>query len=226
MNIAIIPARIGSKRIKKKNIKLFNSKPMIFWTIKKIKESRIFDLIVVSSDSQKILNMSKNYKADILIKRPTKLANDNALARDAIKHAILYLKDKVQINIVCSIYPCNPFLNIEKIKESIRLVQKKTSYMIHPVMSYSHPIEKSLILRNKIINEVFSGKSKKKKQDCKKNYHDAGQFYTAKKKVWLKKNPVKQRIGLEISSWDTVDIDNPEDWKKAEIIFKLKNKKK
>ena len=69
MNIAIIPARIGSKRIKKKNIKLFNSKPMIFWTIKKIKESRIFDLIVVSSDSQKILNMSKNYKADILIKQ-------------------------------------------------------------------------------------------------------------------------------------------------------------
>ena len=227
MNIVIIPARIGSKRIKKKNIKIFNSKPIIYWTLKNLKESGIFDLIIVSSDSNEILNISKKFNSKIkLIKRPKKLANDYALARDVIKHAILHLKNRIKIDIVSSVYPCNPFLNVEKIKESIILVKKKPTYMIHPVISYNHPIERALILKNKIICPVFPNKIKKRTQDCIKTYHDIGQFYTAKKETWLKADPFKKRIGLENLSWETVDIDDEDDWKKAEIFHKIINHKK
>ena len=227
MNIVVIPARIGSKRIKKKNIKLFNSKPIIYWTLKSLKESGIFDLIIVSSDSNKILDISKKFNPNIkLIKRPKKLANDYALARDVIKHAILYLKDIIKIDIVCSVYPCNPFLNIEKIKESIILVKKKPSYMVHPIIAYDHPIERALILKNKIISPVFPEKIKKRTQDCIKTYHDIGQFYTAKKETWLKIDPLQKRIGLENLSWESVDIDHQDDWKKAEIFHKILNHKK
>ena len=95
MIVAIIPARKNSKRIKNKNIKMFNKKPMIYWAISKLKKSRMFDKIIVSSDSSTILNISKKLNADICIKRPSKLSTSAATTKEAIIHSIEFLKKKI-----------------------------------------------------------------------------------------------------------------------------------
>ena len=143
MKVAIIPARGGSKRIKKKNIKIFYGKPMIYWTIKKIKESKIFDKIIVTSDDKKILNYVKK-KVDITINRPKELSDDFTPTQPVIKHAISFLnKIGIKIKIACCIYPCNPFLEASDLKKSLNLLKKnKYSKFILPITKYSHPIQR------------------------------------------------------------------------------------
>ena len=126
MNIAIIPARSGSQRIKNKNIKLFSKKPIIYWTLKILKEANLFKFIAVTSDSSKILKYSKEYGCDILIKRPKNLSDQKTSTHSAIKHAIkvLKLKSQTNINIFC-VYPCNPLLQIADLKKSLLELKKK-----------------------------------------------------------------------------------------------------
>ena len=124
MIIAIIPARSGSKRIKKKNIKSFYSKSMIYWAIKRIKESELFDFICVSYDSNEILNIAKKYGVEILIKRPKTLADDNTPTKPVIKHAIKELeKRKIRFDTICCVYPCNPFIFITDLKKAFKIVR-------------------------------------------------------------------------------------------------------
>ena len=106
MNIAIIPARQGSKRIKEKNIKKFLGKPIISYTIKKVKSSKLFDYVVVSTDSLKIKKISEKFGAKVFFLRPKKISNDKAKTQDVIKHALKWFKNKnLQFNYVCCIYP-------------------------------------------------------------------------------------------------------------------------
>lgn len=220
VNVAIIPARIGSKRIKNKNIKIFFDKPMIYWTIKKIKKSRIFDLIVVSSDSNKILELSKRYGADITIKRLKNLSNDKSKTFDVIKHAIKFLeKLNLKINNVSCIYPCTPFLKIEDLKKSFAILKKNPKKLIMSIAKYSHPIERAFKLtRTKRI--IFNNKKFKnyRTQEFMSHFYDAGQFYSFKYN--LKDIENSKRIGLELPCWRVIDIDTIDDWKKAEIMFK------
>jgi len=222
MDIAIIPARAGSKRIKNKNIKLFCGKPIIYWTIKKIKKSNLFDKIIVTSDSNKILNISKKCGADILIKRNKKLSNDFTPTHPVINHSILSLSN-LSINKVCCFYPCNPFLNILDIKKAFILQKKNKNKFICSISKYPHPIQRALkVNRLKKINFFFKTNPSIRTQDLKNLFHDAGQFYFANKKIWLnKKDVLENSIALKIPSWRSIDIDTLEDWKKAELLFKV-----
>jgi pseudaminic acid cytidylyltransferase len=220
INVAIIPARLGSKRIKNKNIKIFFDKPIIYWTLKKIKKSRIFDLIVVSSDSDKILELSKKYGADVTITRPKNLSSDKSKTFDVIKHAIKFLeKLNLKINNVSCIYPCTPFLKIKDLKKSFTILNKNPRKLVMSVVKYSHPIERSFKLSG-TKRIIFNNKKFKnyRTQDFNSHYHDAGQFYSLKYNSKDIEN--SKRIGLELPSWRAIDIDNSDDWKKAEIIFK------
>jgi pseudaminic acid cytidylyltransferase len=222
MNIAIIPARAGSKRIKNKNIKNFYKKPMIYWVIKKILNSNLFDLIVVSSDSQKILNLSKKYGVTTVIKRPKKLANDYADTSSVILHSIKYLiKNKISVKNICCIYPCNPFLKIVDLVKGYSLLKKNPKSLIFAVAKYSHPIQRALKMgkNNKItfINRSFKNR---RTQDLKNYYYDAAQFYIGKIYAWKNYN-TSSKIGVEIPEWRVADIDNYSDWKKAELLFKI-----
>ena len=225
MICAIIPARFGSKRIKKKNIKNFHKKPMISWTLKKIVKSNIFDKIVVTSDSKKILNLSKKNGADMLIHRPKNLSGDNVATLPAIRHAIKQVQKK---NIarkeifVCCIYPCNPFLNLKDLKKGLDICKKNTSNFVFPLVEYSHPIQRALSLDKNLNTKLFfKNNSKKRTQDLRKAYFDAGQFYWGISDFWYQKNNIhKYGKCLVIPSWRVVDIDNLNDWKRAEILFK------
>lgn len=219
MTICIIPARSGSKRIKNKNIKNFLSVPMISITLKKLKKSKIFKKIIVTSDSDKILKIAKTNGADILIKRSKNLSDDNTTTVPVIVDAIKKLENKIIFDSVCCVYPCNPFLSVEDLKIAINLLIKSDNYFIFPICKYSHPIQRALYInKNYEVNFEKKKFSKSRTQDLKDFFFDAGQFYLAKKETWLIK--YKKFRGIIIPSWRCHDIDTPEDWLRAEILYK------
>lgn len=221
-NVAIIPARIGSKRIKKKNIKMFYGKPMLQWTYEIIKKSKIFNKIVLTSDSDQILNIGKKIGFDILIKRPKKLSNDYVGTVPVVKHAINFLfNQSIAINKTCCVYPCNPFILNKDLKKANKLASKNINNFIFPITNHSHPIERSLYFNS--FNSKITYVNKKfinvRTQDLKKTFYDVGQFYFASSKTWLDMKKLIY-VGIPIPNWRVVDIDTPEDWKRAEILFK------
>ena len=125
MNIAIIPARGGSKRIKNKNIKKFNKKPIIEYTLKILKKSNIFDLIVLSSDSNKICKLGKKIGFDLVLLRNKNLAKDTTDTKSVIKQVIFDISKNLKIENVCCVYPCNPFLQINDLKDCLKILKKK-----------------------------------------------------------------------------------------------------
>ena len=225
MNIAIIPARKGSKRIKNKNIKLFFNKPILFWTIKKLKDSKIFDHIVVTSDCIKILNLSKSFGSDIVIRRPNNFSDDSATTHMAIIHAlkVLNLNFKKNDHIFC-VYPCNPLLQISDILKSIKLLKKNNNKYIFPV-SENKSLEEYFFFLNKNNHVKLNRVKKKLKIKKQKTFLDAGQFYLGYLKTWKKfSNIIKNGACIKIPSWRSIDINYPDDWKKAEVVFRyLKN---
>lgn len=220
-NIAIVPARIGSKRIKNKNVKLFFSKPMIKWTFDILKKSNIFDKIVLTSDSEKILKIGKLAGFDILIKRPKVLANDFVGTTAVMNHAISFLEKNFSLKNVCCVYPCNPFIQIKDLKKALTYILADENSYIFPITNYSHPIQRALEfnINNKMIKFIDENSIKKRTQDLKTYYFDAGQFYFSSKRVWLSKIRPKL-LGLPIPNWRVVDIDTIDDWKRAELVFK------
>lgn len=226
MRIAIIPARYNSKRIKKKNIKLFYSKPIIFWTIKKLIKSNFFDKIVVSSDSSLILALSKKFGANILIKRSKNLSGDKILTKDVILDSIKKLNKKnIYPKYVCCVYPCNPFLNIKDIKKAFLLLKNAKNKFIFPITKYSHPIQRALKLDKKLnISPFILSNINERTQDLKNFYYDAGQFYWGSVDLWNDKDSIhKFSKGLVIPSWRVVDIDTIDDWNRAELMYRSMN---
>ena len=222
MRVAIIPARGGSKRIKKKNIKLFNSKPIIYWTIKELKKSKLFDLIIVSSDDDKILRLCKKYKVDITIRRPYCLSNDTASTKSVMEHAIKYLlQNNIKVNIAGCFYPCNPFLMRSDISKSLRLLKKNKNAFIFSASKYSHPIQRAFLLSDYKVTYLNKNNRDRNTQKFSKTYYDCAHFYVARSKVWKKDYTKNLNLAVEIPHWRSVDIDNIEDWKKAEYFYKI-----
>lgn len=226
INFAIFPARIGSKRVKRKNIKLFNTKPMIAWAFQTAVKSKLFDKIIISSENDEVLKIAGKIGFDILIKRPKKLANDYVSTENVIKHAIKELEKKYIFNNVCCIYPCNPFIQIKDLKTALGRLKKNRNTYVFPITNFSHPIERSLSYKKsgkiKNINKRFA---KTRTQDLKVKFYDVGQFYFSSKKTWLNLNNAV-REGIRIPNWRAIDIDNPDDWNRAELMFKFMRKNK
>ncbi len=220
-NIAIIPARIGSKRIKKKNIKNFLNKPIIYWTLKCLKKSKLFDKIYVSTDSKEIVNKVKKLGFHDFILRGKSLSNDNIGMNSVIVDAIKKISKSYLIeNIIC-VFPCNPFLKKNALKKSLNILKKNKNAFIFPVVKYSHPIERAyFFLNKKFIKRLTRVDQNERIQDYSGKYFDAGSFYTANKKIWLNERRNKV-IGIKTDWWNAADIDTPKDWKKAELLFKI-----
>jgi N-acylneuraminate cytidylyltransferase len=228
MKIAVIPARFGSKRIKKKNIKIFFSKPMIVWVIEKLKKNNFFDKIVVSSDSDDILNVVKKTKCIFAIKRPKSLSGDHIGVQPVIKHAISKIKkNNSNFQYICCIYPCNPFLDIDDLKKSFKRFKNNKEKFLFSIAEYSHPIQRAIKLKKDFsTSSYFRGSFNKRTQDLKKSYYDAGQFCWGTTKLWEgKKNIHNLGVGFKVPFWRVVDIDTFHDWKRAELLFKILNNK-
>jgi len=223
MIFAIIPARGGSQRIKKKNIKKFYLKPILYWTIKALKQSKLFSKIVLTTDDNQIKKTAEQLGFDYIISRPSNLADNYTPTKPVIEHAIRTLKKKFKIKYACCVYPCNPFLNSLDIKKSFKILNKNKNNFVFPITEYTHPTQRAFKLakKNKLI--FFTKKHElTRTQDLVKSYHDAGQFYWGSVNNWLSKKKMHSNgIGLPIPKWRVVDIDNLQDWKRAELLFKL-----
>ncbi len=227
MKIAIIPARGGSKRIKKKNIRKFNGRPIIFWAIKAAKESGLFDKIVVSTDSTEIAEIAKRFGAEIPFIRPDNISDDFSPTIDVIAHTIDSIEDKDKLEYACCIYPCSPFLQKEDLKKAFNLLVKSNSDYVYPVTEFPPPPQRSLRMNEESnLSFTYPENEMKRTQDFETLYHDAGQFYWGKKSAWVNKiNMHSSGIGLPVPNWRVIDIDNEEDWKRAELLFQIMDRK-
>ena len=227
MIIAVIPARSGSKRIKDKNIKNFLGRPIISYTIKKLIDSRIFDRVYVSTNNKKIANLSTKFGAEVPFLRSKKLGGDNVSTVDVISEFLLKLNIPIiKVKVVCCVYPCTPLMETKDIKKGIHLFLKQKKSFVYPVLKYKHPVQRSFTITNTGKVKYFLPKFEHyKTQDLKQTYHDAGQFYISNPTNWIKKKKMhSDSTCFEINNFNAVDIDDEDDWKMAEFIYKYKLK--
>ena len=228
MKIAIIPARSGSKRIKNKNIIKFRGKPLISYTIKNLIKANLFDLIIVSTDSKKIQNISIKSGAKILFTRPKYLSDDFTDTSDVINHSIRFLKDKgFQMKYVCCVYPTSIMLNEKDITQSFNKLKLNNLDYVFSVTDYGHPPQRGFYLKKNKIELIQKKYFKKRTQDLPKMYHDAGQFYWGRVDSWLKNKSIftNKSFGYKLSRYEVVDLDDKEDLEALKQIFNFKYQK-
>lgn len=220
--IAVIPARGGSKRIPRKNIKEFRGKPMIAWAIDIAKASGLFDQIVVSTDDLEISDVANQYGATTPFTRPASLADDHTPTVPVIAHAVQACADiGLEADYVCCIYPCVPFMQAGDLIAALKLAESRSAEFVYPVTEYAHPIQRAMRQLPSGNMEFFSPSFEMvRTQDLEKSYHDAGQFYWGKTSAWLGNRKMHtDGLGMPIPNWRVVDIDSNDDWSRAEMLY-------
>ena len=225
--IAIIPARGGSKRIPKKNTKCFLGKPIIAYAIENAINSGLFDEIMVSTDDNETVKVALNYGAKVPFLRSKKNADDYATTIDVITEVISsYDKLDRKFEFASCIYPCTPLLTIEKLEESFFLLEKHNLDCVFPIVKYGFPIQRAVRLNSQGLVEMYHPEHLiTRSQDLELSFHDAGQFYSFKiDNLIAKKKLLTDRTGhIKLSELEAQDIDNIDDWKLAELKYKMMN---
>lgn len=226
--LAIIPARGGSKRIPRKNIKNFLGKPIIAYAIEIAINSQLFDEVMVSTEDDEIADIAESYGAKVPFKRSNKNSSDTATTIDVIKEVILrYQKVGRYFDHASCIYPCTPLLSQEKLKESFYLLKKYNLECVFPIIKYGFPIQRAVRLNDKGLVEMLQPEHLiTRSQDLENSYHDAGQFYSFKVNSLLSKQKLITELTgyIEVSEMEAQDIDNLIDWQLAELKYKIKSK--
>jgi pseudaminic acid cytidylyltransferase len=225
-NIAIIPARGGSKRIPRKNIKNFLGKNIIAYSIEAALKSKLFDEVMVSTDDDEIANIALGYGAKVPYLRSEKNSSDFATTFEVIDEVINFYEQKNKyFENICCLYACAPFVTSEKLISAFNELIEKDYDSVFPVVEFGFPIQRALKIEDNKIRFFQPENELKRSQDLEKSYHDAGQFYWMKtEKLLFEKKIVTENTGfIFVSELESQDIDNEVDWKLAELKFKLNN---
>lgn len=223
-NLCIIPARGGSKRIPRKNIKNFLGKPIISYSIEAAVHSGIFDEVMVSTEDQEIADVAKNFGAKVPFFRSNKNADDFATTVDVLLEVIeQYDKLNRRFDNVCCIYPTAPFATKEKLLQAYTKLESEGFDAIFPVLEYSYPIQRALKLNDSKVSLFYPENETVRSQDFENSYHDSGQFYFLKTNRFLENRSVftKNTGGIILTELEAQDIDNETDWKLAEMKYEL-----
>lgn len=225
MKIAIIPARGGSKRIPRKNIKDFHGKPMIAYSIEAALTSGCFDKVIVSTDDAEIAEVARAYGADTPFLRPVNISDDYATTMDVMEHAIQWcLKEGWELEAVCCLYATAPFVRASDLRKGHDLLNKSDVQYVFSATSFPFPIQRAIKLDNSGSVSMFSPENELvRSQDLEEAYHDAGQFYWGRSEAFLNKlsvfSPHSKVVLLPRSR--VQDIDTLEDWVSAEHLFSI-----
>ncbi|MBO7081559.1 MAG: pseudaminic acid cytidylyltransferase [Neisseriaceae bacterium] len=222
-SIAIITARGGSKRIPKKNIKIFCGKPIIAYSIEAAISSGLFDEIMVSTDSHEIAEIAKQYGAKIPFLRSEQTSHDFATTSDVLEEVICqYKKMGKEFDTVCCIYPTAVFVTGEKLKKAMNIFETKKASCVTPVVKFSFPPQRAFIIRNEQLAFQFPQYAKTRSQDLEPIYHDCGQFYILKTKDLMEQHTIAplNTYPFILEETEVQDIDNPSDWEIAEEKYK------
>jgi pseudaminic acid cytidylyltransferase len=223
-NLAIIPARGGSKRIPRKNIKDFLGKPIIAYSIQAAIDSKLFDEIMVSTDDDEIAAIAKRYGASVPFMRSEKNADDYATTSDVLIEVIhAYQLKNMHFDFVCCIYPTAPLVNSLKIEEAFEVLNTKKFDSVFPVTRFSYPILRSLKMEEGSVQMNWPEYLKSRSQDLAPSFHDSGQFYWINVNKFLQSKDVLSTHcgGVEVSEMEVQDIDTETDWKLAELKYTL-----
>ena len=225
MNICVIPARGGSKRIPRKNIKAFNGRPIIAYSIKAALESNCFDHVIVSTDDNEIAEAAKKYGAKVPFIRPAELSNDYAGTIPVIKHSIEWLEGHNNpIDNVCCLYATAPFIQSQTISKAFQqLLESKADYCFS-VTSFAFPIQRSLrITQDDKVGMFYPENFNVRSQDLEESYHDAGQFYWGKAQAFKDELPIFSEAASPyiLPRYLVQDIDTTEDWIRAEAMYRV-----
>jgi pseudaminic acid cytidylyltransferase len=224
MKLAVIPARGGSKRIPRKNIKLFGGKPMIAWSIEAALQSGCFDRVLVSTDDQEIAEVAQSHGAEVPFVRPPELSDDHTGTIEVIAHATQWQADHATpATQVCCIYATAAFVQAQDLRRGLELLQSSGSDYAFSVTTYAFPIQRAVrITLDQRVEMLQPGQFNTRSQDLEEIWHDAGQFYWGQASAWLaqKKLFTQQSTPVRLPRYRVQDIDTPEDWTRAEWMFK------
>ncbi|KHN65899.1 pseudaminic acid cytidylyltransferase [Acinetobacter calcoaceticus] len=224
MQLAVIPARGGSKRIPRKNIKDFYGKPMIAWSIEAALKSNCFDEVWVSTDDKEIADIAVEYGAKVPFMRPVHLSDDYATTADVMQHATqAFTQLQGQLpDYICCLYATAPFVQANDLQAGLQLLKNNPLDYVFSATTFAFPIQRAIKLNQDGNVEMFQPENfSKRSQDLEEAWHDAGQFYWGTAEAWLNKSVIfsnKSRI-VELPRTRVQDIDTPEDWQLAELLF-------
>lgn len=224
MPVAIIPARGGSKRIPRKNIKEFCGRPMIAWSIEAAKASNCFDRIIVSTDDQEIADVAHEWGAEVPFLRPATLSDDYSGTTPVMRHAIQWLAAREnKVDFACCIYATAPFVSPKDLHAGWKLISRAACDYAFSVTSYAFPIQRAMMIteqdRVAMCNpEYFRTRS----QDLEEAWHDAGQFYWGTAEAWCSERIIfgEGSVPVKLPRYRVQDIDTEEDWVRAEWLFR------
>lgn len=223
MRLAVIPARGGSKRIPRKNIKPFAGRPIIAWSIDAARESGCFDKIIVSTDDPEIADVARAFGAETPFLRAQDISGDMAGTIPVIAHATQYsVSAGWAPELVCCIYATAPFVRASDLRAGLALLQDTGVDYTFSVTNFSAPIQRALRLAPDGSVAMFAPDERdSRSQDLVEAYHDAGQFYWGQAGAWLAERPVfgASSRALVLPRYRVQDIDTPDDWRRAELMF-------
>ena len=225
MNICVIPARGGSKRIPRKNIKLFNDKPIISYSIEAAIKTNCFSQVIVSTNDDEISEVAIKYGAQVPFVRPKELSNDYIGTIPVIKHAIEWMeKDNIIFENVCCLYATAPFISPQIISKSYQQLKESKSDYCFSVTTFPYPIQRSIkLIKDKKVKMFYPKYLDTRSQDLEEAYHDAGQFYWGTAKAFKDEIPIfsEAASAFILPRYLVQDIDTMEDWIRAEAMHKV-----
>ncbi len=225
MRLAVIPARGGSKRVPRKNIREFLRRPMIAWPLSAARVSGCFDRIVVSTDDEEIAAIAAEWGAEIPFQRPAELSTDHAGTVAVVAHACEWARAAGWQPVeVCCLYATAPFVRPADLLQGLEVLRKEGCDYVFPVARFGYPIQRALRIRgDRHIEMLYPEHACTRSQDLEPAYHDAGQFYWGLADTWISQRPIMSAsvVPLVIPGHHVQDIDTEEDWVRAELLFEI-----
>lgn len=222
--IAIITARGGSKRIPGKNIKEFCGKPILAYSIEAAVSSGIFDMVMVSTDDEKIARIAQSYGAQVPFYRSEKTSDDYATTNDVLLEVLEEYEKRGDVyDLGCCIYPTAPFITAERLKEAVDQLEKSSADTLIPVVGFSYPPQRAMVIENDRLVFKYPQYIDSRSQDLEKHFHDVGQFYVFKTEAFKRNRKLMlgDILPFVISEMEVQDIDTQTDWEIAEMKYRM-----
>lgn len=224
INLAVIPARGGSKRIPRKNIRDFCGKPIIAYSIEAALATGLFDHVIVSTDDGQIAEVARQYGAEVPFIRPAALADDHAGTNVVVRHAIEWFqREGAEVTLACCIYATAPFVRVKYLQEGHDRLVTSNKFFAFSVTSFAFPIQRALRFTPAGgVEPMWLEHSLARSQDLEEAWHDAGQFYWGRAEAFLSDRPVfsAHSVPITLPRYLVQDIDTEEDWIRAEAMFR------
>lgn len=223
MNVAVIPARGGSKRIPRKNVRPFGGKAMIVHSIDTARASGLFDRIIVCTDDEEIAQVAQDYDAEVPFRRPAELADDYAGTTEVVAHAVEWLQQRhVSLGPVCCLYATAPLVQATELRIGFERLQLGQWKFVFSATTFASPVFRGFTERaDGGLEMLFPRHFRSRSQDLAECYHDAGQFYWGQPEAWARRAKIFDCHStiVKLPRWRVQDIDTEEDWRSAEWIY-------